>query len=114
MSSSLAAASSSSSSSSSSADDDDEQFAPEVAAADALIAAVEAESDEEEEDAPAPVDEIPFGTQDQVDEAMKHSRTEKTLRSYEVSVNAMLTWCKQHQDEEMVKAVLKTGADGDI
>ena len=91
-----------------------EEFPDEVAAAEALYAAAAAESDEEEEDAPAPVDEIPFSTQDEVDKAMKHSRTEKTLRSYEVSVNAMLTWCKQHQDEEMVKAVLKTGADGDI
>ena len=45
---------------------------------------------------------------------MKHSRTEKTLRSYEVSVNAMLKRCKQHQGKEMVKAVLKTGADGEI
>ena len=45
---------------------------------------------------------------------MKHSRTEKTLRSYEVSVNAMLKRCKQHQGKEMVKAVLKTGIDGEI
>ena len=45
---------------------------------------------------------------------MKHSQTEKTLRSYEVSVNAMLKRCKQHQGKEMVKAVLKTGADGEI
>ena len=40
-----------------------EEFPDEVAAAEALYAAAAAESDEEEEDAPAPVDEIPFGTQ---------------------------------------------------
>ena len=104
---------SSSSSSSSSAAAANNGSLPEVAAAAALARAVHVEDDEEEEEF-ADIDQIPFGTQDDVEEAMTHARTEKTLRSYEVAVQSLLSWCAHHKNEEIVKEVLKADNGGKI
>ena len=52
----------------------------ETAAA-ALIQAGEEICDKAEEEEVADIDHIPFGTQEEVEEAMTHARTAKTLRS---------------------------------
>ena len=76
-------------------------------AADALIQAGGGIYDEMEEEEVADIDLIPFGTQEEVEEAMTHARTAKTLRSYEVAVNSLLSWCTLHKDEQMVREVVK-------
>ena len=50
---------------------------PEVAAAAALAQAVDVEEDEEDEEF-ADIVQIPFGKQEDVEEAMTHARTQKT------------------------------------
>ena len=92
-----------------------EERAGDVEAAVAvLVQTDEQPCDQEEEEELAENEYIPFGTQEEIVEAMKHARTAKTLQSYEVAVNSLLNWCTHHKDEQIVRQVVKFCDSGKI